>query len=177
MKMDYNIVLIGFMGAGKTTVSEYLRDTYGMEVVEMDQVIAEREGMTISDIFSVHGEEYFRNLETNLLKELQSRKNTVISCGGGAVLREENVVEMKKNGCVVLLTVTPETVYERVKDSDGRPILKGRKNINDIMELMEKRKGKYEAAADVMVATDGMTIQDICEEMMKKLMEHRTDVI
>lgn len=177
VKMDYNIVLIGFMGAGKSTVSEYLKDTYGMETAEMDQVIAEREGMTISDIFSIHGEEYFRNLETNLLKELQFRKNTVISCGGGAVLREENVVEMKKNGCVVFLTVTPETVYQRVKDSDERPILNGRKNIDYIMELMEKRKEKYEAAADVIVATDNRMIQDICEEIMKKLTEHKTYVI
>lgn len=175
--MDYNIVLIGFMGAGKSTVSEYLKDKYGMDVAEMDQIIAEREGMTISDIFSIYGEEYFRNLETNLLRELQSRKNTVISCGGGAALRKENVVEMKKNGCVVFLTATPETVYERVKDSDKRPVLNGRKNINYITELMEKRKEKYEAAADVVVATDNRTMQDICEEMMEKLTEYKTYVI
>lgn len=176
-EMDYNIVLIGFMGAGKSTVSEYLKDQYGMEAAEMDQIIAKREGMSIPDIFSVYGEEYFRDLETNLLKELQSRKNTVISCGGGAALREENIVEMKKNGCVVFLTVTPETVYERVKDSDERPVLNGRKNINDITELMEKRREKYEAAADVVVATDNRTIQDICEEMMKKLAEYKKYVI
>lgn len=169
--MDNNIVLIGFMGAGKSTVSEYLKDTYGMDVVEMDQVIAERVGMSIPDIFEIHGEEYFRNLETGLLKELQSRKNTVISCGGGAALREENVVEMKKNGRVVFLTAAPETVYERVKGSDERPILNGNKNVNYIAELMEKRRAKYEAAADVLVATDGRDVQSICEEIMKKVTE------
>ena len=74
-----NIVLIGFMGAGKSTVSEYLSRKYNMDTVEMDQIIAEREKMSISDIFSVHGEEYFRDLETNLLIEMQAKTNTVIS--------------------------------------------------------------------------------------------------
>ena len=80
---DYNIVLIGFMGAGKSTISDFLRTVFAMEVVEMDQIIAERQGMSISDIFETYGEEYFRDLETNLLIEMQSRTNVVISCGGG----------------------------------------------------------------------------------------------
>ena len=92
---DYNIVLIGFMGAGKSTISDYLSTMFAMEVVEMDQLIAEREGMSISDIFETYGEEYFRNMETNLLIEMQSHKNAVISCGGGAALRERNVAEMR----------------------------------------------------------------------------------
>ena len=70
---NYNIVLIGFMGAGKSTISEFLKNSFAMEVIEMDQIIAEREGMTISDIFEVYGEQYFRNLETNLLIEMQSK--------------------------------------------------------------------------------------------------------
>ena len=93
---DYNIILIGFMGAGKTTVSDYLSTMFAMNIVEMDQVISEREEMSIPDIFATYGEEYFRELETDLLVEMQSRKNTVVSCGGGAALRERNVKEMKK---------------------------------------------------------------------------------
>ncbi len=107
---NYNIVLIGFMGAGKSTISEFLKNSFAVEVIEMDQIIAEREGMTISDIFEVYGEQYFRNLETNLLIEMQSKTNVVISCGGGTPMRECNVVEMKKNGRVVLLTAKPETI-------------------------------------------------------------------
>ena len=76
---NYNIVLIGFMGTGKSTISEFLKNSFAMEVIEMDQIIAEREGMTISDIFEVYGEQYFRNLETNLLIEMQSKTNVVIS--------------------------------------------------------------------------------------------------
>ena len=168
---DYNIILIGFMRAGKTTISDYLSTMFAMNIVEMDQVIEEREEMSIQDIFATYGEEYFRELETNLLIEMQSRKNTVISCGGGVAMRERNVAEMKKNGRVVLLTASPETIYERVKDSNNRPVLNGRKNVQGISELMEQRREKYEAAADIVVNTDGKTVLQVCEEMIQKLTE------
>ena len=167
----YNIVLIGFMGAGKSTISDYLSTMFDMKLVEMDQEIAEREEMSIPDIFATYGEEYFRNLETELLKELQTGRNCIISCGGGVALRSENVVEMKKNGKVVLLTASPETIYERVKDSNDRPLLKENKSVEFIAQLMEKRKEKYEDAADVVIRTDGKTILQICEELITRLME------
>ena len=169
MSMEYNIVLIGFMGTGKTTISEYLKEAYGMDIIDMDQEIVDREKMSIPEIFAIHGEEWFRYLETNLLIELQQKKNTVISCGGGAALRERNVDEMKKNGRVVLLTASPEIIFERVKDSDDRPVLRGRKNVAGIAELMEQRRAKYEAAADLIISTDHKTVPAICEEMIKSL--------
>lgn len=168
---SYNIVLIGFMGAGKSTVSDYLSTMFAMRIVEMDQVIAEREEMSIPDIFATYGEEYFREQETKLLIELQNKKNTIISCGGGAALRAENVAEMKKNGRVVLLTASPETVYERVKDSDDRPVLKENNNVEFIADLMENRREKYEAAADIVIQTDNKTVLQVCEELITKLME------
>ena len=112
-----------------------------------------------------------RGKKTNLLKELQTGQNCIISCGGGVALRQENVVEMKKNGRVVLLTASPETIFERVKDSNDRPILDGNKNVEFIAGLMEQRREKYEAAADVVVQTDNKTILQICEELISKLME------
>ena len=166
---DYNIVLIGFMGAGKSTISDFLRTVFAMEVVEMDQIIAEREGMSISDIFETYGEEYFRNLETELLIEMQSRSNVVISCGGGVPMRERNVVEMKKNGRVVLLTAKPETILNRVKDNHDRPLLEGNKNVSFIGDLMEKRREKYQAAADIVIETDGKDKLEICEELVHRL--------
>ena len=167
----YNLVLIGFMGAGKTTMSDYFSTMFAMDSVEMDQVIARREGMTIPDIFEVHGEEYFRNCETDLLIEMQSRKNTVISCGGGVPMRDRNVAEMKKNGRVILLTATPETILERVKDDHSRPLLENNKNIPFIQSLMDKRRDKYEAAADIIIPTDGRSIQAIGEEIISRLRE------
>ena len=166
---DYNIVLIGFMGAGKSTISEFLKTVFAMEVIEMDQIIAERQGMSISDIFETYGEEYFRDLETSLLIEMQSKKNMVISCGGGVPMRERNVVEMKKNGRVVLLTAKPETILNRVKDNHDRPLLEGNKTVPFIADLMEKRREKYQAAADIVIETDGKSELEICEELVKKL--------
>ena len=166
---NYNIVLIGFMGSGKSTISEFLKNSFAMEVIEMDQIIAEREGMTISDIFEVYGEQYFRNLETNLLIEMQSKTNVVISCGGGTPMRECNVVEMKKNGRVVLLTAKPETILDRVKDSHDRPLIENNKTVPFIADLMEKRREKYEAAADIIIETDGKDKLQICEELILRL--------
>lgn len=166
---DYNIVLIGFMGAGKSTISDFLKTVFAMEVVEMDQIIAEREGMSISDIFETYGEEYFRNLETELLIEMQSKTNVVISCGGGVPMRERNVVEMKKNGRVVLLTAKPETILSRVKDNHDRPLLEGNKNVDFIAGLMEKRREKYQAAADIVIETDGKDKLEICEELVQRI--------
>ena len=168
---SYNIVLIGFMGAGKSTISDYLSMMFDMKLVEMDQEISERQEMSIPDIFATYGEEYFRNLETELLKELQTGRNCIISCGGGVAMREQNVIEMKKNGRVVLLTASPETIYERVKDRNDRPLLKDNNNVEYIAELMEKRREKYEAAADIVIQTDNKTILQICEELITKLME------
>ena len=167
--MQKNIMLIGFMGTGKSTVASYLCEMYHMELVEMDELIAKREGMSIPDIFAKHGETYFRDLETNLVIELQEETNKVVSCGGGVVLRERNVEEMKKNGCIVLLTAKPETILERVKDDDNRPLLRGNKNVGFISEMMEKRREKYEAAADVVIATDEKEVQDICAEIIERV--------
>jgi len=166
---SYNIILIGFMGAGKSTVSDFLSTMFAMKVVEMDQVIAEREQMSISDIFATYGEEYFRNLETQLLIEMQDQSDAVVSCGGGVAMREENVKEMKKNGKVVLLTASPEVILERVKDSDERPILNGNKNVEFIQDLISKRKEKYQAAADITINTDHKSVMEICEELIEKL--------
>ena len=167
---DYNFVLTGFMGAGKTTISNALKHIFDIDVIEMDQIIAEREGMSISEIFETYGEQYFRDAETDLLIELQSRKNIVLSCGGGTPLREVNVSEMKKIGKVILLTAKPETIFERIKDCHDRPVLENNKNIAFIAELMEQRRPKYEAAADIIIPTDGKNEYEICEEIITKVL-------
>lgn len=166
-----NIMLIGFMGTGKSTVAAYMNQAYGMEVVEMDEVLAEREKMTIPEIFDQYGEEYFRNRETELVQELQKVENQIVSCGGGVVLREQNVDEMKKAGVIVLLTALPETILERVREDENRPLLRGNKNVAFIEKMLEERGPKYRAAADVVVATDGKDAATICREIMEKVQE------
>lgn len=166
-----NIMLIGFMGTGKSTVAAYMNRVYGMDVVEMDEVLAEREQMSIPEIFDQYGEEYFRNRETELVQELQGEENKIVSCGGGVVLREQNVAEMKKAGVIVLLTALPETILERVKDDENRPLLRGNKNVAFIEKMLEDRGPKYRAAADVVVATDRKDAAAICREIMEKVQE------
>ncbi|NBH71089.1 shikimate kinase [Clostridiaceae bacterium] len=165
----HNIALIGFMGAGKSTVSHCLKDMLSMEEVETDAMVVESEGMAITDIFAKYGEPYFRNCESNAIIELQNRRQVIISCGGGAVMRDENVENLKKSSRIVLLTATPKTILERVKGSDERPILNGHMNEEYISELMEKRRKKYEEAADVVIATDDKPVIEICEELIRKL--------
>ena len=156
------------MGAGKSTISDYLSTMFDMKLVEMDQEIVNGEQMEIAEIFKEKGEPYFRSLETALIRSFSDRDPAVISCGGGAVLKEENVRLMKKCGRIVLLTATPETIYGRVKDSTERPVLNGNMNLSYIEDLMEKRRPKYEAAADITVATDGKTAEEICGEILGK---------
>ena len=166
---QFNIFLIGFMGTGKTTIANCLSRKLDRKVVEMDQIISERAGMSISDIFKTYGEQHFRDLETDLLVEMQSGVPVIVSCGGGTPLRECNVREMRKNGRIVLLTAKPETILERVKNNHDRPLLEDNKNVSYIKELLEQRREKYEAAADLIIETDEKTADQICEEMLSRL--------
>ena len=136
---------------------------------KLDAYIQKKEGMSIKDIFAVHGEEYFRNCESNTLISLQEKRHMVVSCGGGVPLREKNVALMKKSGYVVWLTATPEAIFDRVKDSTERPLLNGNMRVDFIRDLMESRREKYEAAADICIDTTEKDIVEICEELLQKL--------
>lgn len=164
-----NIFLIGFMGSGKSTISKMLSEKLNVKQAEMDEIIVQEQGMPITEIFEKFGEAHFRDIETNLVKQLQEENGIVVSCGGGAVLREENREMMKEAGVIVLLTAKPETILERVKDSTNRPILNGNMNVTYIAELMEKRRACYEDAADIIVETDGKNCEEICEEILGKV--------
>lgn len=169
VNLPFNIFLIGFMGAGKSTVASYLQRHYSVSLIEMDETLVEREGMTIPEIFAQKGEPYFRQAETELLKEIQKGTNTIVSCGGGVAMRQENVDIMKSNGKIVLLSASPESILKRVKDDENRPLLKGRKTVEGIQELMDARRPFYEAAADCIVRTDTQSLRAICEEIFEKI--------
>ncbi len=166
MELKEHIFLIGFMGCGKSTNAGYLSKVTGAAKMEMDQQMVEEQGMAITEIFSQFGEPHFRNLETELIRSMKGRTPMIVSCGGGAVLREENVALMKASGKIVLLTASPETIYERVKDSTDRPVLNGNMNLEYIQGLMENRRPKYEASADFLVSTDRKSTEAICEEIL-----------
>ena len=160
-----NIFLTGFMGCGKSTIARMLSEKLGVAQVEMDELIVQEQGMPITEIFEKYGEAHFRDIETDLVRRLQARDGVVVSCGGGAVLREENRRLMKESGVIIWLTAKPETILERVKGNTDRPILNGNMNVEYIIALMEKRHDCYEAAADFAVETDGKNSDVICAEI------------
>lgn len=163
--MKGHLFLIGFMGTGKTAVSEELSSQTGIPVLDTDEAIRLQAGMEITEIFAQKGEEYFRDLETQLLKDLQGKEPRIISCGGGMPLRPQNAALMRQSGTVFWLTASPETIYERLKNDHTRPLLAGRNNPEGIAQLMEKRREAYEAAGDVQVRTDGRTPGEIAAEI------------
>ena len=136
------IYLTGFMGTGKSTILNCLHQLCGLQKIEMDEQIVQEQGMSIPDIFAQKGEETFRNLETELVKRISHMDNIVVSCGGGTVMRQCNVEEMKKNGTIVLLTATPPGRFERVRAA-AATVSPENMNPQYIEQLMEARRPKY----------------------------------
>ncbi|MBO6214850.1 MAG: shikimate kinase [Lachnospiraceae bacterium] len=158
-----NIYLIGFMGAGKTTVGKIAAELCNMRFVDTDDMIVEKKGMSIPEIFDSEGEEAFRRIETEVIKSLGDESRLIVSCGGGAAANEVNVPLLKQGGRVVYLKTSPRKVFERVGESDNRPLLNGRRSVSGIEELMLKRIPKYERAADIIIDTDDKSPEEIAK--------------
>ena len=169
MNQGRMIVITGSPGTGKTTISNALSRITGFKEVDVDQYIVEKEGMAIKDIFAENGEQYFRDLETQALRDLQEEKETIISCGGGAVLRDENVEILNTGSVIVQLKATPETVFERVKDHTHRPILNNDMSVRHITELMNQREPRYNSVADIQVNVDKGDRVETCYYILKEL--------
>lgn len=165
--MQPHLYFIGFMGTGKTAVSREVKKILDLPLKDTDEMIVEKEGMAISQIFAEKGEPYFRKKETEILKSFNSRPTTLVSCGGGVVLNPENVKIMKENGIILLLKASAETIYERVRDSNDRPLLKDRMSPEGIQELMDQRSERYENAADGVVETDDLSIAETAREVIR----------
>ena len=163
-----NVILEGFMGSGKSTVSELISDKLELELIDTDEAIEEAEGRKISEIFEQDGEEAFRDMETELMEMVISEhmRETVISLGGGLPIREKNRELLKRAGKVVYLRTSPETVYDRLKGDDTRPLLKSENPLARIKELQDKRGQIYEDAADIIVDTDGKSPEEVANEII-----------
>ena len=172
MTLQKPLYLIGFMGSGKSTVSRHMSRALDVPKIEMDEVLAERAGKSITQIFAEDGEEVFRQMETALLREIGAGEPALVSCGGGVVLRPENVEIMKTTGTILMLSATPQTIFQRVRHSTKRPILNGNMNVEFIAELMTKRDPAYRAAADVTVSIDGKTSDIVAKELVERICQN-----
>jgi len=164
-----NISLIGFMGSGKTSTGKILADRLNFLFVDLDNIIELSLNMPISDIFEKHGEEYFRNTETNSIKKIYVNESCVFACGGGAIIRHENAEIIKKNSTVIFLHVSPAVAFERLKNSDNRPLLKEPNRFEVITELIKKRDFLYRSTADYTVDTDFKTPGEAADEILQRI--------
>ncbi|MNN02443.1 Shikimate kinase [compost metagenome] len=159
-----NIVLIGMMGTGKSTVGSLLAAETGLALVDLDQRIVEEAGRTIPDIFAAEGEAYFRELESAILRSTLQERGIVLATGGGAVLREENRLVMREGGLVVALQATAEEIVARVGEDPGRPLLAGGAK-ERVIALLEERKDAY-AFAHLTVDTSGKSAEQVSAEIL-----------
>lgn len=159
-----NIVLVGFMGTGKTTVGRLLAEKTGMPLVDMDASIEECAGKSISDIFAQDGEAHFRSLEREMVQELASGNGQVISTGGGIVTNPDNISDYEKTGLVVCLLASAEEILNRVRHEETRPLLAGDKEAK-IVQLLETRSPLYEAITH-QIETDCLSPEDIAAQII-----------
>ena len=164
-----NWVLCGMMGCGKSTVGARLAQKVNRVFVDTDALIVKRYGK-ISDIFERYGEAYFRDLETELVKELYQKEGQVLSLGGGLVLREENVRLLKKQGKIVFLRAEKRTLVERLQADKDRPLLQNAQSLSSrVDELLISRAPIYERVSDMTVDVDGKSPEQIVDEIIKSI--------
>ena len=165
-----NIVLIGFRGTGKSTVGRLLAKRLERDFIDSDKFIEDSTGKTIKSIFEEDGEEGFRQIETDTIAELSKANNKVISAGGGVVLREGNVNNLKDNGFLILLEATPEIIHNRIAQDKNttqqRPSLTDKKPLDEIKHLIAERKPAYKSAADFTINTSYVSCEDIVNEII-----------
>lgn len=157
-----NLILIGFMGTGKTSVGMRVAKSLGFRFVDTDKLIVKRTGKPIPRIFEESGEEAFRRIETEVLKQCAGGESQVISTGGGIVTREENREILRGAGYVIWLRTSPEVIYERVKRNRNRPLLRTVDPLQTIRDLLESRREFYESCADLAITTDHLTMDETC---------------
>jgi len=162
-----NIVLIGFMGAGKTTVGRMLAERLGYAFVDMDEEIERAAGLSVAMIFDRYGEAAFRDRETALTERLAGKDNLVVSCGGGWAMNPVNVAAMGASSKLVYLRASPETIVRRT-GGDSRPLLNVADRGARVASLLEARAPVYMGAADLAVDTDKLTPEQVSERVLEE---------
>ena len=159
-----NIYLLGFMGTGKTSVGKILAARLGMTFVDMDDIIVERTGKSIPEIFAEDGEPHFRKIEHDVAHDLSDRTGLVVATGGGVVMDSRNMADFYRSGTVICFSAVPEVILERVAGDSNRPLLAGdtAEKTAKMMPLLEKRRPLYGAIPN-QVDTTGLTLDEVAE--------------
>ena len=166
--MKDNIILIGMMGAGKSTVGiELSKSLTNYKLIDIDSEIEKHENMKISEIFENFGEEHFRQIETNFLKEICKNNNQIIATGGGIFEREENRNILKTCGTVYYLKASAETLFNRIKNQTHRPLLKNGFGAENIKNILSNREENY-SKADIIIDTENKPLYNIVKEIIEK---------
>lgn len=177
---DENVVLIGYMGSGKSTVGKFLAMVYGYDFIDTDELIEIKEGMSINNIFAEKGEDYFRQLETKVLVDLKGKlRNTVIATGGGMSVKEENRPLLKELGKVFYLKANYDTTYKRVSGGNGRPLLnnlEGNSLYQRIKEMTAIRTPIYTEVADVVIDTTQIDEQEVARQIATTMSSYSENV-
>jgi shikimate kinase len=163
-----NIVLTGFMGAGKSSVGRIPGEKLQMRVIDTDDMIEKDAGMSISDIFSKHDESHFRELEEKVVQQTSNLSGYIIITGGGAILNKENMENLRKKGVIIYLHTTPEIIYNRIKGKTHRPLLQVKNPLKKIKELLDFRAPFY-ANNDIEVKTSNLSVDEVVEEIIQKI--------
>lgn len=163
-----NIVLLGFMGTGKTAVGKVLAERLEMRFVDLDELIEQEMGMSISDIFFNFGESYFRQVEKEMVRRVSKERGQVIATGGGVVLDNENIENLKQNGILITLSATVEDICRRLSDKKDRPLLEVPYPEKTIREMLELRKPRYELA-DFIIDTTGLSPEKVAEKIIERV--------
>jgi shikimate kinase len=161
---EANIVLCGFMASGKTSVGKALGAITHRRLVDTDDLIVAEAGLSIPQIFERDGERAFRELERGIVSKIAKRKGLIIALGGGAVLDERNVADLRANGRVYWLKVAPEDVLDRAGRGDDRPLLPTDRD--NLEKMMDCRENAYSNAADVVINASGMDVHEIAEQIL-----------
>ena len=165
-----NIALYGFMGVGKTTIGSILAEKLGYCFIDVDKEIERETGKSINEIFKLHGEAFFRKLESEIIRELSKKDRLVIACGGGLVLNKINIDRLRESSEIVYLTASPEVILKRTSSKKGqRPLLEVEKPALTISEMLGFRKPFYERAADVTIDTSRLNIDAVARQIIDKL--------
>ena len=165
--LEKNIVLVGFMGCGKTTVGRRLAGKLDFEFLDTDIQIQNDIRMSVNDIFAKYGEQYFRKLERNLCKLIAVNTGLIVATGGGIIKSKSNLDSLKVSGTIVYLEASPEKIYGNIKYDTSRPLLNGVfDKLKRIEELLNERKPLYESCADITINTDNNNIEDTVEEII-----------